>query len=153
MNTFKTLIALSLAIIAIGSPSYAATKYKVSGRITSPGVADTVLLISKSGIKRASVSADKFSFSALSAATLKEAKLYFLKAGRPVGPGALKDGSHKYLSFSGKAPKRTKSLAITFSEQNGYLKSTKKINATWISKTKVANANFSGADIRAMQLK
>ena len=147
MSTFKTLFALSLAMISLSSPSYAATKYKVSGRIATSGVADTVLLISKSGIKRASVSADKFSFSALSAATLKEAKLYFLKAGRPVGPGALKDGSFKYLSFSGKAPKRAKSLAITFSLQNGYLKSTRKINTAWISKTKVANANFSGASL------
>ena len=137
-----------LVMLALNTEAIAATKYKISGKVAGSGVADTALLISKSGIKRAAFSGSKFSFTKLSAATLKNSKLYFFKDGAPVGPGALKEaGSYKYFNFSGKAPKGKTTLSLTFQPRTGYLKAKAKPAAAWLAKTKVANANFTGASL------
>jgi hypothetical protein len=147
-ETMRAFVIVTLLLLALNTEAIAATKYKISGKVVGSGTADMALLISKSGIKRAAISGSRFSFTKLSAATLKNSRLYFFKDGAPVGPGALKEaGSYKYFNFSGKAPKGVRNLSLTFQARSGYLKAKKKPAAAWLAKTKVANANFTGASL------
>ena len=142
------VIVTALIAILLTSNAFAATMYKITGKLTNSSIADAVLLISKSGIKRATISGTKFSFTKLSASSLKNAKLYFFKDGEPVGPGALKEsGSYKFFTLSGKAPSGQTNLKVTFAARAGYMKATKKLDAKWIAKTKVASSNFTGASL------
>lgn len=145
----STIISL-LIFTGITHEALAATKYKIAGKLSSPAVADTALLISKTKVSRTEISSTngRFSFSNLTAATLKNARLYFFLDGAPVGPGVLRDAnSYKFVTLSGKAPKGAKTLNVTFTSATGYLKPTKKIAALWIGKSKVADSQFTGASL------
>ena len=143
----KNLFLLSLFITFLTSTAHSATKYTVTGKVTGTNAPGSALFITKTGVIRGNVKNSKFSFKGLSEAQLKNGKLYFFKDGQPLGPGVLKEKSGaKFFSFSGKAPKDVSKLNLTLESKTGYFLA-KKVNAAWIGKTKVLDANFTGASL------
>jgi hypothetical protein len=153
MKNIQKISVLLLALFFITSGAqecFATTKFRIAGKLSTPAAADTVLLISKTKVTRTTISATngKFTFSNLSSSALKNARLYFFLDGAPVGPGILREANgFKFLVLSGKAPKGAKNLNVTFTSATGYLKPTKKVNASWIGKSKVADSQFTGASL------
>ena len=144
----KKIALIFLFILVFCTSSYAATKYKIAGKISDATSADSVLFISKSGLQRSVFKGKNFTFKGLTAIQLKNAKLYFFKNGIPVGPAALKtSGSFKFLNFSGKAPKGVTTLSATFIPKTGYLQPSKVIAPTWIASSKIPNSHFTGASL------
>lgn len=146
----QPIVLAIIILIGISSNCLAANKYRITGKLSSPTAADTVLLLSKTKVNRADIASTtgRFSFANLSAATLKNARLYFFLNGAPVGPGVLRESNgFKFVTLSGKAPKKAKNLNITFTPATGSLKSAKKLNAAWIAKRKVADSAFTGASL------
>ena len=144
----RKIFAVASCLVLFTSTALAATKYSIAGKVSDVTATDSVLLITKTGLQRTTFKGKNFSFKGLSAAQLKDAKLYFFKNGAPVGPAALKtSGSFKFLNFSGKAPSGVTTFSATFVPKTGYLQPAKVIAPAWISSTKVANSRFTGASL------
>lgn len=149
----RKISAFLVALLLIGgfaNECAAATKFRIAGKLSSPAVADTALLISKNKVLRTTISptSGRFNFKNLSSSVLKNARLYFFLDGAPIGPGVLREANgFKFVTLSGKAPTGANKLNVTFATATGYLKSVKKLNARWIGKRKVADSQFTGASL------